>query len=120
MKVIDFDRARIAWTTRAGSHGLWRIVAAARREQDGEAWFLAPGVMAGDVYGPDALPLQPPYAYQLIASHARHVMLREAVDAADLQDSAAQHTDTFRKLVVDAPELRPSPFRLRARTSDGR
>ena len=87
MKLIDFDRARIAWTTHDGSHGLWRIIATARRETDGEAWYLAPGVMAGDVYGQGQLPLQPPYSFQFIASRDKHVMLREAVDTASVQDS---------------------------------
>jgi hypothetical protein len=105
MKLIDFGRARIVWQTRDGSHGLWRIIAAARREADGEAWYLAPGVMAGDVYGQGRLPLQPPYSFQFIASREKHVMLREAVDAASVQDTVAPHSDTFRTLVIEAPEI---------------
>lgn len=104
MKLIDFDRARIAWTTHDGSHGLWRIVATARRETDGEAWYLAPGVMAGDVYGQGQLPLEPPYSFQFIASRDKHVMLREAVDTASVQDTVAPHSATFSKLIIDAPE----------------
>jgi hypothetical protein len=105
MKLIDFDRARIVWQTHDGSHGLWRIVATARREPDGEAWYLAPGVMAGDVYGQGRLPLQPPYSFQVIASREKHVMLREAVDAASVQDTVAPHADTFSRLIIDAPEI---------------
>ena len=104
MKLIDFDRARIVWQTHDGSHGLWRIIAAARRA-DGEAWYLAPRVMAGDVYGQGRLPLQPPYSFQFIASREKHVMLREAVDAASVQDTVASHSDTFSKLIIDAPEI---------------
>jgi hypothetical protein len=105
MKLIDFDRARIAWTTHDGSHGLWRIIATARRETDGEAWYLAPGVMAGDVYGQGQLPLQPPYSFQFIASRDKHVMLREAIDTASVQDSVATHSATFSRLIIDAPEI---------------
>jgi hypothetical protein len=105
MKLIDFDRARIVWQTRDGSHGLWRIVAAARREADGEAWYLAPRVMAGDVYGQGRLPLQPPYSFQFIVSREKHVMLREAVDAASIQDTVAPHSDMFRTLSIEAPEI---------------
>src|SRR5262245_49068696 len=105
MKLIDFDRARIAWTTHDGSHGLWRIIATARRETDGEVWYLAPGVMAGDVYGQGRLPLKPPYSFQFITSREKHVMLREAVDAASVRDTVAPHADTFRTLAIEAPEI---------------
>lgn len=105
MKLIDFDRARIAWTTHDGSDGLWRIIAMARREADGEAWYLAPGVMAGDVYGRGRLPLQPSYSFQFIASRDKHVMLREAVDAGSFQDTVAPHSGTFSKLAIEAPEI---------------
>jgi hypothetical protein len=105
MKAIDFTRARIAWTTHDGSRGLWRVVAAARREDDGAAWFLAAGVMAGDVYGQDRLPLQPAYSFQFVASRDRHVMLREAVDAADVHDSEAPHSAAFKNLAIDVPEI---------------
>jgi hypothetical protein len=104
MRAIDFAHARIAWTTHDGSHGLWRVVAAARRE-DGEEWYLAAGVMAGDVYGQGRLPLQPPYSFQLIASRERHVMLRETLDGASLRDTDAAHSDTFGALAVDVPEI---------------
>ena len=63
MKAIDFSRAQIAWTTHDGSRGLWRVAAAARREDGGAAWFLAAGVMAGDVYGQGRLPLSRPIRF---------------------------------------------------------
>lgn len=104
MRAIDFERARIAWTTHEGSHGLWRVTAAAR-SAPGDAWFLAPGVMAGDVYGQGRLPLQPAYAFQFAASRDRHVMFREPHQAAALQDTDARHSDTFKDVTVDAPDI---------------
>lgn len=104
MKVIDFARARIAWTTHDGSHGLWRVVAAARREH-GEAWYLAAGVMAGDVYGQGRLPLQPSYSFQFATSRERHVIFREAVQPPGLQDTDAPHSEAFSSVAVDAPEV---------------
>lgn len=104
MKRIDFARARIAWTTHQGSQGLWRIAAAARSD-GGEAWYLAEAVMAGDVYGQGSLPMQPAYAYQFAASRDRHVMFRDAVDAAGLQDTAAPHADSFTSVTIDVAEV---------------
>jgi hypothetical protein len=105
MRAIDFERARVAWTTRDGSRGLWRVVAAARREDGGDAWFLAAGVMAGDVYGKVRLPLQPAYSFQFAASRDRHVIFREPVDAADVQDSHGRHSETFEAVAIDIPEI---------------
>jgi hypothetical protein len=104
MKRIDFARATIAWTTRQGSRGLWRIAAAARSD-GGEAWYLADAVMAGDVYGQESLPLQPAYSFQFAASRDRHVMFRDAVDAGGPQDSAAPHAESFEVVTIDAPEI---------------
>lgn len=105
MKILDFARARIAWTTHDGSHGLWGVAAAARREDGREAWFLAAGVMAGDVYGQGRLPLQPAYSFQLAATSDRHVIFREAVGAPDLPDTDAPHSDSFSTVAIDAPEV---------------
>ena len=70
--VTDFDRAYLAWTTKAGSHGRWRLIASAipvsGSGRAGEQFVLAPMVMAGDVYGTGRLPLDPPYSFQIWAS----------------------------------------------------
>lgn len=104
MKAIDFARARIAWTTLGGSRGLWRVSAAARREDGGEAWFLAAGVMAGDVYGQGRLPLDPPFSYQIAASHERHVIFREPLEASNVRDTVAPHAETFASFMIVVPE----------------
>lgn len=106
MTVIDFARARIAWMTHDGSRGLWRVVAVARETGGAQpAWYLAAGVMAGDVYGQGPLPLQPPYAFQFAASRERHVMFRQPLEASGLQDTDAPHSDTFSSVAIDAPEI---------------
>lgn len=105
MRAIDFERARIGWTTRDGSRGSWRVVAAARREDGGDAWFLAAGVMAGDVYGKGRLPLHPAYSFHFAASRDWHVMFRDAVDAAGLQDTVAPNSDSFSSLGIEVPEF---------------
>jgi hypothetical protein len=112
MKVIDFARARIAWTTHDGSHGFWRVAAAARRE-DGEAvWFLAAGVLAGDVYGEDRLPVEPAYSFQFITSSERHVMLREPTGTGELQDTDAAHSSSFSNVAIETHEVEAEAVRF--------
>ena len=105
MKAIDFARARIAWTMHDGSHGIWRVIAAARREDGGKAWYLAPAVMAGDVYGGGRLPMEPAYSYQFIASRDCHVMVREPAGPSTLQDSVAPHAASFSEVAIAADEV---------------
>ena len=105
MKAIDFARARIAWTTHDGSHGHWRVAAAARRDDGAEAWYLAPAVMAGDVYGQGPLPMEPAYSYQFVASRERHVMFREPVGTPSLQDTDAPHAASFSNVAIEASEV---------------
>ena len=121
MTVIDFARARIAWTTHDGSRGLWRVVAVARETGGARrAWYLAAGVMAGDVYGQGRLPLQPPYSFQFAASRERHVMFRQSIEASGLQDTDASHSDTFSSIAIDAPEIEAGSVRLDGVAADGR
>ena len=104
MQAIDFTRAKIAWTTHDRSRGLWRVASAARCET-GAAWYLAFGVMAGDVYGQGRLPLQPAYSFQFAASCERHVMFREPHEAANVEDTDADNASVFRDLTIEAPEI---------------
>jgi hypothetical protein len=120
MKVIDFARARIAWITHDGSHGVWRVAAAARREDGSEAWFLAPPVMAGDVYGHDRLPMEPAYSYQFIASRDRHVMVREPAGTATLQDTVAPHAASFSDVAITVDEIDVEAVQLEAITAKAR
>ena len=80
MTIIDFERACLAWTTKSGSVGRWRVIAAAT-DAAGDQFVLAPMVMAGDVYGAGRLPLDPPYSFQICASSAA------AYDPARLHDA---------------------------------
>ena len=106
---IDFDRARLTWTTRDGSHGRWRIIASATARQRQGGWrdrvVLAPMVMAGDVYGTGRLPRDPPYSYQFIASIREHAIVREYCDGGRSGDTAAGNDGSFSSLDIDAPPL---------------
>jgi hypothetical protein len=76
MKAVDFEKARISWTTKNGTNGYWRIAATACRDGSTDYVALAPAVMAGDIFGAGRLPRDPPYMYQLIATRERHSILR--------------------------------------------
>jgi len=114
MNVTDFADARIAWTTHDGSRGLWRVTSIARHENDGQAWFLAAGVMAGDVYGSGPLPMDPAYSFQFVASHERHVMFREPVGTAALLDTDAPHVASFSDVAIEVGEIEGEIVDLRS------
>jgi len=77
MQAVDFERARISWTTKAGINGSWRVIATACPQNSADCIYLAPAVMAGKIFGADRLPLDPPFSYQLVATRDRHAMIRE-------------------------------------------
>jgi hypothetical protein len=117
---IDFSKARLSWTTSTGIHGDWRIVAAADRASNAggssSPFYLAAMVMAGDVFGPGRLPLDPPYSYQVIATSDRHVILREAMFGEARPDSDAPNAPTFSALQVHAPLRHAGAIDLRELT----
>ena len=104
MTVIDFERACLTWKTKSGSVGRWRVIASAT-DGTGERFVLAPMVMAGDVYGSGRLPLDPPYSFQIWASSRRHMILRDAMTASPVDDSAADNDEIFTQLDIHAPAL---------------
>ncbi|UPJ48574.1 hypothetical protein IVB30_36985 [Bradyrhizobium sp. 200] len=109
MEAIDFERARISWTTKAGIDGHWRIAATACRQGSSDCIVLAPAVMAGDIFGAGRLPRDPPYMYQLVAKRERHAILREGASNADTE--AANET-TFSAFDIHTPPraARSIPF----------
>src|SRR5262249_34024701 len=113
---IAFNKTRLSWTTSTGIHGDWRIIAAAKRGARGretsEPYFLAPMVLAGDVFGDGRLPLDPPYSYQVTAASDRHVILRDAAFGEARRDSDAPNAPTFSTLHVHAPRHRAMPIDL--------
>ena len=121
--VIDFARARLAWETKSGSHGRWRLIASALIWPEGggepERHVLAPMVMAGDVYGAGRLPLDPPYSYQMIASARRHAVIRDYPDGSPGQDTAAANSELFTRLHIDAPALKRKPLDVTKITPKG-
>jgi hypothetical protein len=72
MQAVNFEQARIFWTTKSGIDGIWRVIATARQQRSPDGIFLAPAVMAGKILGAERLPLDLPYSFQLIARRARH------------------------------------------------
>jgi hypothetical protein len=112
--LIDFERAHLAWITKAGSHARFRVIASAVGRPPGQDWqervVLAPLVMAGDVYGAGRLPLDPPYSFQIFASPERHVIVRDFPAGPPKGDSVAANGETFSSLVLHAPALAPRPI----------
>lgn len=94
MQAVDFERARILWTTKAGIKGSWRVIASACQQDAADCIYLAPVVMAGNIFGADRLPLDPPYSYQLIATRDRHAIVRED-EASGNKDSEADNGTAF-------------------------
>ena len=111
MEAIDFERARISWTTKTGIDGHWQIVATACRQGSSEYIALAPAVMAGDIFGAGRLPRDPPYTYQLIATRDRHAILRAGEDFGN-EDTEAANETIFSAFDVHAPQSAASsiPF----------
>lgn len=77
---IDFVKAKMDWILKNGTRGSWQIVAAAypiNAKTDAQnAFYLAPVVMAGHLFGPNQLPITPAYSFQLIASRHKHIIFR--------------------------------------------
>jgi hypothetical protein len=103
MEVVDFERARISWKTRAGIDGHWRIAATACKQGSSEYIALAPAVMAGDIFGTGPLPQDPPYTYQIIATRERHAMLREG-EISGNKDTEAANEALFSFFDVHTPQ----------------
>lgn len=103
MEALDFERARISWTTKGGGiNGSWRIIATACPQDTTDCIYLAPAVMAGNIFGTDRLPLDPPFSYQLIATRDRHAIVRES-EASGTKDSEAGHGASFSSFDIHAP-----------------
>jgi hypothetical protein len=112
--MVDFARARLAWETKSGSHGRWRVIASALIWPEGsgepERHVLAPMVMAGDVYGAGRLPLDPAYSYQMIASARRHAIIRDYPGGSPDRDTAAANSELFTRLDIETPALKGKPL----------
>jgi hypothetical protein len=111
MEAVDFERARVSWTTKAGIDGHWRIAATACREASSDCIVLAPAVMAGDIFGTGRLPRDPPYTFQLIATRERHAIVR-AGDEFGNGDTEAANDTTFSAFDVHTPQRAARSLRL--------
>jgi len=47
MEAVDFERARVSWTTKGWINGSWRVIATACPQNSADCIYLAPAVMAG-------------------------------------------------------------------------
>lgn len=111
MQAIDFEQARISWTTNSGIDGSWRVVAAACREGSEDCIYLAPAVMSGDVFGAGRLPRDPPYSYQLVATRKRHAIVREG-ETPEHRDNEADHEAAFSSFDIHAPRREAMPVAM--------
>jgi len=105
-RIFDFHAGTVRWITPAASHGIWRVAAIATTDGGDSSpglHALGQAVMAGDVYGKGLLPLQPAYAFQIIAASAKHTILREGAGARG--DTTAPNSEVFSELSVDIPEM---------------
>ena len=106
---MDFERASLAWVTKDGSHGRWRVIACTTSWSPllgaHDRFVLSPRIMAGDVYGAGKLPLDPPYGFQIIASAERHVIIRDFEGDLSSRDSSNRNLEIFSKLSIEAPLL---------------
>ena len=103
MEAVNFERARISWTTKGGIDGSWRVVATACPRNSADCIYLAPAVMAGHIFGTDRLPLQPAYSYQLIARRDRHAIVRED-EISGNRDNEADNASVFSAFDIHAPK----------------
>jgi hypothetical protein len=105
--LLDFERASLAWMTRDGSRGRWRLIASAAQwsPQAGvhQLFVLAPRILAGDVYGTGMLPRDPCYGFQIAASSERHLIMRDFARGQPSGDTADRNAHVFADFAIDAP-----------------
>jgi hypothetical protein len=123
LPLIDFHRAYLDWTTTAGSHGRWRVIASAIGcSGEGtlhDRFVLTPLIMAGDVYGTGRLPLDPPYSFQFIGSSSRHAIVRDYTGDVRGKDSAGRNSELFSKIDIHAPASQAGRLNPAAVSIDG-
>ena len=103
MKRIDFSASYLTWLTRKGrSYGRFQIDAACviRDPCSGksETYYLAPAVVAGNVYAENDLVKQPIYLFQIAVSDKRHVVFRTFVPDGDVQISFDKNSKLFEEI----------------------
>lgn len=103
MERIDFSASYLTWLTRKErSYGRFQIEAVCTIRDFGsektETYYLAPAVIAGNVYAKNDLVKQPVYLFQIAASKERHVIFRTFVSPPDDQNSFGNNSDLFEKI----------------------
>lgn len=100
MKRIDFSASYLSWLTRKEeSYGRFQLEAACTirgfSSEKTETYYLAPAVIAGNVYAKNDLVKQPVYLFQIAASQGRHVIFRTFVSHVDDRNSFDNNSKLF-------------------------
>ena len=97
---IDFSRTFLTFQTkREASVGRFQVDAicdlVGSNATDKERWFLGSMVIAGNVYAPSHLVIQPAYSYQIICSRGHHQIFRDYGPSGRVADTAAPNRQLF-------------------------
>jgi hypothetical protein len=103
MKRIDFSASYLTWLTRKErSYGRFQVDSACTfrcsNSEKTETYYLAPAVIAGNVYAKNDLVKQPVYMFQIAASNERHVIFRTFALHSDDQNSFDNNSDLFEEV----------------------
>lgn len=103
MKRIDFSASHLTWLTKKErSYGRFQVEAACTiryfNSEKAETYYLAPAVIAGNVYANNDLVKQPFYFFQIAASKKRHVIFRTFASRSDDRNSFDNNSDLFEEV----------------------
>ena len=103
MKHIDFSDSYLTWLTRKGaSYGRFQVESTCTIRcfdlEKTETYYLAPAVIAGNVYAQNDLVKQPVYLFQIAASKQRHAIFRTFASHSDDQNSFDNNSDLFEEV----------------------
>lgn len=105
-KKIDFARSSCTWlTTEEESYGRFVLESSCSIRdlltETFQTYYLAAGVIAGNVYEEKDLVSYPTYLFQIAMSHERHKIFRSFLNYDPLQDSFARNSDLFKRVELD-------------------
>lgn len=102
---IDFANSSLTWLTRAEeSYGRFAVESVCtvrdRVHNIERTYCLGAAVLAGHVYGPDALVLKPQYLFQIVASETHHSIFRSYARHKRDRDSSGGNAAIFKRMDV--------------------
>lgn len=103
MKRIDFFASSLTWLTKKGaSYGRFLLDAKCTikfiNSEESETYYLAPAVVAGNVYAEDDLVKNPVYLFQIAASGKRHIIFRTFFSHKDDKNTFDNNSLLFREV----------------------